>query len=71
MLLTFGVFAFSQDICSLFAHTTPYYIQSRILSMSTIAWKCYRCDLTFKYESHVVLHKDITKHSVREVEITA
>ena len=36
-----------------------------------MVWKCYRCDLTFKHESHVVLHKDITKHSIRQIEITA
>jgi len=27
--------------------------------MSSKAWKCYRCDLTFKEESHAILHKDL------------
>jgi len=33
------------------------------------AWKCYRCDLTFKEESHVFIHKDISKHSVQPIEL--
>ena len=33
------------------------------------AWKCYRCDLTFKEESHVLLHKDISKHPLRQIEL--
>ncbi len=31
--------------------------------MSTMTWKCYRCDLTFKDKSHVRLHKDISNHT--------
>jgi len=37
--------------------------------MSTIAWKCYRCNLTFKHESHAILHKDISKHSARQIQL--
>jgi len=33
------------------------------------AWKCYRCDLTFKEESHVIIHKDISRHSVQQIEL--
>jgi len=33
--------------------------------MMTKAWKCYRCDLTFKDELHVIIHKDISQHPVR------
>jgi len=37
--------------------------------MSTMAWKCYRCDLTFKDKSHVRLHKDISNHSARQISL--
>ena len=37
--------------------------------MNTIAWKCYRCDLTFRDESHVIIHKDISQHPVRQIEL--
>jgi hypothetical protein len=40
--------------------------------MSSLAWKCFRCDLTFKEEDHAKLHQDISNHSVRSVKaITA
>ncbi len=37
--------------------------------MAIIAWKCYRCNLTFKDESHVIIHKDISKHPIRQIEL--
>jgi hypothetical protein len=37
--------------------------------MTSSAWKCYRCDLTFKEEDLAKLHQEILKHSVREVKI--
>jgi len=37
--------------------------------MSSTAWKCFRCDLTFKEEDHAKLHQEISKHSVRTVKI--
>ena len=33
------------------------------------AWKCYRCNLTFTDESHVVMHQDIEKHPLRKIEL--
>jgi len=38
-------------------------------TMNVIAWKCYRCDLTFRNESLVIIHKDISKHPVRQIEL--
>ncbi|MEE8181104.1 MAG: hypothetical protein V3T67_04610 [Nitrosopumilaceae archaeon] len=37
--------------------------------MSTMAWKCYRCDLTFKEQSNAIIHKDISKHPLRQIEL--
>lgn len=37
--------------------------------MTSSAWKCFRCDLTFKEEGHAKLHQDISKHSVRTVKV--
>ena len=37
--------------------------------MNTIAWKCFRCDLTFKEKSIVLIHKDISKHPVEQIEL--
>ncbi len=34
-----------------------------------MAWKCYRCDLTFREESHAILHKDISNHRSQEIKI--
>jgi len=39
--------------------------------MTIKAWKCYRCDLTFKDESHVIIHKDISNHDARKIEMIA
>jgi hypothetical protein len=33
------------------------------------AWKCFRCDLIFQKESHVVLHMDIENHPLRKIEL--
>ncbi|HXW02540.1 MAG TPA: hypothetical protein VD828_04125 [Candidatus Nitrosotenuis sp.] len=38
-------------------------------NMTTTAWKCYRCDLTFKEESHATLHKNICNHESRQIKI--
>ncbi len=37
--------------------------------MSKMAWKCYRCDLTFKEHSHAILHKNLERHDYREIKI--
>jgi len=37
--------------------------------MTIKAWKCYRCDLTFRDESHIIIHRDILKHPVRQIEL--
>jgi len=37
--------------------------------ITIIAWKCYRCNLTFRDESHVILHKDISNHPTRKIEL--
>lgn len=46
-----------------------YKLKSRINPVSTKAWKCYRCNLTFTDESHAALHEDLSKHNVREIQI--
>ena len=35
--------------------------------MNSKAWKCYRCNLIFREESHALLHKDITNHLASEI----
>lgn len=35
--------------------------------MSEVLWKCYRCELTFKDETHAQMHKEISKHSVSKI----
>lgn len=37
------------------------------LMLNSIVWKCYRCNLTFKEENIVDLHKEISKHSSRKI----
>jgi len=37
--------------------------------MTSSAWKCYRCDLTFKEEDLAKLHKEISKHTVSSIKI--
>jgi len=33
------------------------------------AWRCYRCNLTFREESHAVIHNEISNHSTRQIEL--
>ncbi|HSB50748.1 MAG TPA: hypothetical protein VLC72_05420 [Nitrosopumilaceae archaeon] len=35
--------------------------------MSEVAWKCFRCNLTFKDENLAKMHREISKHSVSKV----
>ena len=44
-----------------------YKLKTRIGYMSSKAWKCYRCNLVFSDEYHAGLHQDLSKHSVREI----
>jgi len=37
--------------------------------MNTIAWKCYRCDLTFKEKFLARIHQDLSNHPVRQIEL--
>ena len=37
--------------------------------MSNIAWKCFRCDLTFKEQTHAELHQDISNHNPRTIKL--
>ena len=50
-------------------HPSFHYIQNCRLYMSSMAWKCYRCDLTFKEKSDVILHEDLSKHPVQQIEL--
>jgi len=38
-------------------------------TVSSKAWKCYRCNLTFTDEYHAALHEDLSKHHVREIQM--
>jgi hypothetical protein len=40
-----------------------------LIWLSAEAWKCFRCNLTFKEEPHAKLHEELSKHSVRTVKI--
>lgn len=51
------------------SYTPLKYEKYVIVGMSMTAWHCYRCNLTFKEKSHVVMHKEISRHDAREVEI--
>jgi len=35
----------------------------------TIAWKCFRCNLTFKEKSIAAIHKELSKHPVQQMEL--
>ena len=37
--------------------------------MQETAWKCYRCNLSFKDENVANIHKQISNHSVSKVRI--
>ena len=39
--------------------------------MTDVAWKCFRCDLSFKDEKVANLHKQISKHSIRKIKVIA
>ena len=34
-----------------------------------IAWKCYRCNLVFKDQSHVIMHDEVSRHDAIEVKL--
>ncbi len=38
-----------------------------INAMSEVAWKCFRCDLSFRDEEVASLHKEISNHSVSKI----
>ena len=40
-----------------------------LYNMSEVSWKCYRCDLTFKDETHAEMHKEISSHSVSKIKV--
>lgn len=50
-------------------YTRLKYEKCILIIMSMTAWHCYRCNLTFKEKTHVVMHKEISQHDAREVEI--
>ena len=33
------------------------------------AWKCYRCNLCFKDEAHVRMHRRVMNHSVAKIQL--
>lgn len=35
------------------------------------AWKCYRCNLYFKYETHAHMHRGVMNHSVARIKLVA
>jgi hypothetical protein len=37
--------------------------------MNSIAWKCYRCDLTFREKPTAKIHNELSKHPVRKIEL--
>ena len=37
----------------------------------TLLWKCYRCNLYFKDEAHVHMHKIMMKHPVVRARLAA
>ena len=39
------------------------------IEKNKLAWKCYRCNLTFREESHAIIHNDISSHSTRQIEL--
>ncbi|HEU03605.1 MAG TPA: hypothetical protein ENH95_00550 [Nitrosopumilus sp.] len=34
-----------------------------------LAWKCFRCNLTFREEDVAKIHREISKHSVSKVKV--
>jgi len=39
----------------------------RILCVTELIWKCFRCNLSFKDEDVAEIHKQISNHSVTKV----
>jgi len=39
--------------------------------MTDVAWKCYRCNLSFKDENVADLHKQISRHSITKIKVIA
>ena len=52
------------DSCNIFISKNVVFIL-----MTAEAWKCFRCNLTFRNEELARLHKDISKHSVSEIKL--
>jgi len=48
-----------------------YKQKRRILSMSEVNWKCFRCNLSFKDENIADIHKKISNHSITKVKVIA
>ncbi|MCE9652776.1 MAG: hypothetical protein K8Q89_06965 [Nitrosarchaeum sp.] len=40
---------------------------TRMVPMSEVSWKCFRCNLSFKDESIADIHKKISNHSITKV----
>jgi len=74
---------FSQSVCHVFGSFDHefeekvkfiqylYKLNSRILGVTEEAWKCFRCNLTFKDESIAHMHNDISNHSVSKIKTLA
>ena len=45
----------------------PYKQFMRNTVMSEMIWKCFRCNLSFKYDQLAEMHKQISEHSVTKV----
>lgn len=39
--------------------------------MAEIAWKCFRCNLSFRDEEPALIHKQISSHSITKVRTLA
>ncbi|MEK0319434.1 MAG: hypothetical protein QQN43_07625 [Nitrosopumilus sp.] len=37
--------------------------------LEEVAWKCFRCNLTFREEDVAKIHREISKHSVSKVKV--
>ncbi len=42
-----------------------------LIGVTEEAWKCFRCNLTFRDENHAKMHNEISKHSVSKVKVLA
>ncbi|RDJ31491.1 MAG: hypothetical protein DWQ18_02090 [Crenarchaeota archaeon] len=52
------------ESCNIFISKIVHYIP-----MTESAWKCFRCNLTFKDEVHAKMHSEISRHSTSKVKI--